>query len=89
MTEEADAPAPADFLAHFPHHPVYPEIAAHLGVGATPFFRLPNGIKGEPLYIGLQEFLELCYAAYAKLPRSTLTAVDGMAATMRTLGLSS
>jgi len=86
-SEAADSPEPQDFLAHFPHHPVYPEIAAHLGVEPTLRFRLPNGIKGEPLYVGLEEFLELCFATYAKLPRSTLTAVDDMAATMRTLGL--
>jgi hypothetical protein len=86
--EAGESPVPRDFLAHLPHHPVYPEIAAHLGVEPAPSFRLPNGIKGEPLYVGLEEFLVLCFAAYRNVPRSTLLAVDGMSATMRTLGLS-
>jgi len=83
----ADGVAPKDFLAHFPHHPVYPEIAVQLGVEPMPFFRLPNGIKGEPIYVGLEEFLCLCFAGFEKIPRSALTAVDGMAATMAALGL--
>jgi Polysaccharide biosynthesis enzyme WcbI len=88
-TEAGNGVTPQDFLAHFPHHPVYPEIAAQFGIEPMPYFRLPNGIKGDPIYIGLEEFLVLCYAAYEQIPRSALTAVDGMTGTMRTLGLTS
>ncbi|MEJ0046376.1 MAG: WcbI family polysaccharide biosynthesis putative acetyltransferase [Rhodospirillales bacterium] len=84
----AGQPAPRDFLAHFPHHPVYPEIAAQLGVEPVPLFRLPNGARGEPLYVGLEEFLALSFAAYREVPRATLSAVEGMQATMASLGLS-
>jgi hypothetical protein len=86
---ETEGGPPPDFLEHHPHHALYPEIAAHLGVEPVPVFRLPNGIRGEPRYVGLDEFLRLCYVAYEKVPRRALAAVDGMAGTMRTLGLAS
>jgi hypothetical protein len=79
---------PPDTLAHFPYHPLYPEIAAHLGVEPVSVFRLPNGIRGEPVFVGLEAFLTLCCEAYEKVPRPVLRAVDGMAVTMGALGLS-
>jgi len=82
---EANVPNP---LAGAPMHPLFPEIAARLGISPEGNFRgPPQAGGGRPTLYSLDAYLAASFEVFRRLPLATLRAIDGMASAMPTLFL--
>jgi hypothetical protein len=76
-----------DLLDPAPIHPVFPEIAARLGIEAEGAYR-PNIPPGsEYIEFSHEQFIARCFRLFAATDRETLLAVDGVAQAIGSLGL--
>jgi hypothetical protein len=81
---ERDLPPPPA-----PHatHPLFPDIAARLGVSPEGTFRGPRQPGRPPTLFSLDAFVRSSFAAYRRAPLAALRGVDGMPAALAALGL--
>lgn len=59
---------PIDSMVNGACYPVYPEVGEHLGAPGSYLFKMPN----EYRMLSLEKFIELSFAAYAKVPKETI-----------------
>jgi hypothetical protein len=76
-----------DALLPLASHPVYPEIAARLGIPPEGDFRARAPRDGTAAPIALHDFIAASFASFARAPRAALLAADRVATAMAALGL--
>jgi hypothetical protein len=82
---EASLPEP---MAGAPIHPLFPEIAARLGISPEGNFRgPPHPGGGRPTLYSLDAYLAASFDTFRQIPLAALRAIDGMASAMPTLFL--
>jgi hypothetical protein len=84
VPEEAALPDP---LSAFAIHPVFPDIAAAIGVPPSGAFRPALRPGASPRVMGAEAFVRASHDAYARLPLSVLRRADGVPAAMAALDL--
>ncbi len=82
--DEAALPDP---LASLAIHPVFPDIAAAIGIAPSGAFRGPQLPGAQTRVLGTEAFVKASHEAYARLPLAVLRQADGVAAAMAALDL--
>jgi hypothetical protein len=85
LPDEAALPDP---LADFDMHPVFPDIAAAIGIAPSGAFRAMQVPGTQKRAMGTESFVRASHAAFARVPLGVLRGGDGVLAAMRALGLS-
>lgn len=83
----ADESALPDPLAAFAIHPVFPDIAAAIGVPPSGAFRPALRPGVSPRVMGAEAFVRASFEAFARLPLAVLRRADGVAEALAALNL--
>lgn len=82
-----DGAMPADPLADEATHPLFPDIAAAIGIPPAGGYRPARGAGLRPRIVSTQVFVAGCTALYRRTPLEALRRVQGVAQAMAALGL--